>query len=74
FMMLAGNVACAWLMGRAALAAQRYIDAGSNDRFYRHKIDTARFFIERILPRSEAQLLMVKAGSASVMGIDADVF
>ncbi|MDH3219066.1 MAG: acyl-CoA dehydrogenase C-terminal domain-containing protein [Gammaproteobacteria bacterium] len=74
FMMLAGNVVCAWLMGRAALAAQRYIDAGSNDRFYRHKIDTARFFVERILPRSEAQLLMVKAGSASVMAIDADVF
>ena len=74
YMMLAGNVVCAWLMAKAALAAQRHIDAGSSDDFYPHKISTARFFAERILPRAEAQLHMVKAGSASVMAIEADVF
>ncbi|MCP4392230.1 MAG: acyl-CoA dehydrogenase, partial [Gammaproteobacteria bacterium] len=74
YMMLAGNVACAWLMGKAALAAQRHIDAGSSDPFYPHKIKTALFFARHILPRSAGQLQMVKAGSASVMAIDADVF
>ena len=74
YMMMAGNVVCAWLMAKAALAAQGHIDAGSSDDFYLHKISTARFFAERILPRSEAQLQMVRAGSASVMAIDADVF
>jgi hypothetical protein len=74
YMMLAGNVACAWLMGKAALAAQKHIDAGSSDLFYSHKISTACFFAEHILPRSEAQLLMVKSGSASVMAIEPDVF
>ncbi len=74
YMMLAGNVACAWLMGKAALAAQRHIDAGSSDPFYPHKIKTALFFARHILPRSASQLQMVKAGSASVMAIDADVF
>jgi len=74
YMMLAGNVACAWLMGQAALVAQEHIDNGSNDLFYPHKIKTARFFAEHILPRSEGQLLMVKSGSASVMSIDPDVF
>lgn len=74
YMMLAGNVVCAWLMGRAALAAQKHIDAGSSDHFYPHKIKTALFFAERILPRSEAQAVMVKSGSASVMAIDADIF
>ena len=74
YMMLAGNVACAWLMAQAALAAQKHIDAGSNDNFYRHKISTARFFAERILPRSEALRQMVRAGSASTMAIGADVF
>ena len=74
YMMLAGNVACAWLMGQAALAAQKHIDNGSNDLYYPHKIKTARFFAEHILPRSEGQLLMVKSGSASVMSIDPDGF
>ncbi len=74
YMMLAGNVVCAWLMGQAALAAQKHIDAGSSDLFYQHKIKTALFFAEHILPRSAGQLQMVKAGSASVMAIDADVF
>ncbi len=74
YMMLAGNVACAWLMVKAALAAQRHIDAGSSDLFYSNKIKTALFFARHILPRSTGQLQMVKAGSASVMAIDADVF
>ena len=74
YMMLAGNVVCAWLMGRAALAARKHIDAGSSDHFFPHKIKTALFFAERILPRSEAQAVMIKSGSASVMAIDADIF
>ncbi len=74
YMMLAGNVACAWLMAKAALAARKQIEAGSSDDFYRHKIAVARFFAERILPRSQAQRQMVEAGSASTMAIDADVF
>jgi len=74
YMMLAGNVVCAWLMAKAALAAQKHIDAGSSDDFYPHKIATARFFAERILPRAEAQLHMVEAGSGGVMAIEADVF
>ncbi len=74
YMMLAGNVVCAWLMGKSAMAAQKHIDAGSSDDFYAHKIKTAVYFAEHILPRSEAQAVMVKSGSASIMSIDADRF
>ena len=74
YMMLAGNVVCAWLMGKSAMAAQRHIDAGSSDDFYAHKIMTAVYFAEHILPRSEAQAVMVKSGSTSIMAIDADRF
>ena len=74
YLMLAGNVVCAWLMGQSAIAAARHIESGSKDHFYQHKIDTAIFFAEHILPRAEAQLLMVKSGSSSVMAIDADLF
>jgi alkylation response protein AidB-like acyl-CoA dehydrogenase len=74
YMMLAGNVLCAWLMGRSAIAAQKQSAAGSSDPFYVHKIRTAIFFVEHVLPRAQAQALMVKAGSASIMSIDADDF
>lgn len=72
YLMLAGYVVAGWLMGRAACAAQRHIDAGSGDGFYPRKIKTALFFAERILPRSQALALMVEAGSGSVMAIGAD--
>ncbi len=74
YMMLTGNVVCAWLLAKSALIAQKHVDAGSDDEFFRHKIATARFFAERILPRSEALRAMVESGSASVMAIDADSF
>ncbi len=74
YMLLAGYVVAAWLMARAAIAAQRHIDDGSSDTFYAHKIKTALFFAERILPRSEAHRIMLRAGSASAMAIDADAF
>ncbi|MBT8436935.1 MAG: acyl-CoA dehydrogenase, partial [Gammaproteobacteria bacterium] len=74
YLMLVGNVACAWLMGISAMVAQGHIENGSSDHFYSDKINTALFFAEHILPRSEAQALMVKAGSASVMAVDVDNF
>jgi len=72
--MLAGNVVCAWLMGRSAIASQKHIDAGSSDSFYPRKISTAVYFAEHVLPRAQAQALMVQAGSASIMAIDVDDF
>ena len=72
YMMLAGFVTGAWLMGRSALAANRHLQAGSNDEFYRSKISTAIYFAERILPRSQSLASMIAAGSASTMAIDAD--
>jgi len=74
YLMLAGNVVCAWLMGRSAVAAQKYVEAGSSDAYYRHKVSSAVYFAEHVLPRAQAQALMVKAGSASIMAIDADEF
>ena len=74
YLMLAGYVVGAWLMGRAALAAQRHIDAGSKDGFYTRKIAAAVYFAERILPRSEALATSVCAGSQSTMALAPDEF
>ena len=72
YLMLAGYVLAGWLMGRAALAAQRHLDNGSSDGFYPRKIKTAVYFGERILPRSRALAVMVGAGSGSTMAIGAE--
>lgn len=74
YMMMAGHVVCAWLMARAALAAQARIDAGASDDYYRKKINTAIFFAEHILPRSEGLATMIRAGKASIMSIGAEDF
>ncbi len=74
YLMLAGYVVAGWLMGCAALAAQRQIGAGSEDGFYPRKIKSAVYFAERILPRSLSLATMISAGSASTMAIGADEF
>ena len=74
YLMLAGYVVCGWLMARSAVAAQKHIDNGSSDVFYHNKIKTAVFYAEHLLPRCQGLLSTVKAGSSSVMSIDADAF
>ena len=74
YMLQAGYVVAGWLLARSARAAQRRLDDGSDDSFYAHQVKTALFFAERILPRAEAHRMMLKAGSQSVMAIDADAF
>jgi len=74
YLMLVGNVVCGWLMAKSAVAAQRHLQAGADDHFYRNKISTATFFAEHILPRSEGLRRTILAGSGSVMGIAVDSF
>jgi alkylation response protein AidB-like acyl-CoA dehydrogenase len=74
-MMLAGFVAGGEQMARAALVAQRRLDEGaSNPAFYRAKLVTARFYAEHLLGRSQACLASIKAGSGSILGLDAEQF
>ncbi|MFV2032585.1 MAG: acyl-CoA dehydrogenase [Gammaproteobacteria bacterium] len=74
YLMLMGYVVTGWLMAKSAIAAKRIIDQGSDDIFYPNKINTAAFFCEHILPRSEGLKATIMAGSASTMGIDIDSF
>ncbi|MCZ6724191.1 MAG: acyl-CoA dehydrogenase [Gammaproteobacteria bacterium] len=74
YLMLVGNVVGGWLMAKSAIAARRQLAAGADDDFYRNKINTAIYFAEHILPRSEAQRHTIQAGSSSVMSIAVDSF
>ncbi len=74
YLMMMGYVVAGWLMAKSAIAAKRLIDQGSDDVFYRNKINTATFFCEHILPRSEGLQSTVQSGSASTMSIAVDAF
>ncbi|MGZ8321203.1 MAG: acyl-CoA dehydrogenase, partial [Telluria sp.] len=75
YLKLAGIVLGGWQMARAALAAQRKLDAGEGDaKFYKAKIATARFFADHMLSQSGGLRIAIVEGSAGVLALDADQF
>ncbi|TNE76408.1 MAG: acyl-CoA dehydrogenase [Gammaproteobacteria bacterium] len=74
-MMLMGTTVAGALMAQSAIAASALNEAGQGNTAFNHaKITTARFFAEHIMPRNQAYLAAVLAGSASVMELDIDAF
>ena len=72
---MAGIVLCGWQMARAALIAQRKLDAGEGDaRFYQAKIGTARFFADHLLSQAAGYRAAIVGGSAGVMALAEDQF
>ncbi|MDB5908488.1 MAG: acyl-CoA dehydrogenase [Massilia sp.] len=75
YLKLAGIVLGGWQMGRAALAAQRKLDAGGGDAaFYKAKIATARFFADHILSQACGLRTAIVEGSAGVLALVEDQF
>ena len=68
-------VAMAYMWARMVDAAFRGL-AKNPDRseFYESKIETARFFFERMLPETESRFRMVMAGAKSLMSLKASGF
>lgn len=66
-----GYTAYAYMWARMAQAAQPQQDA---EVFYRSKINTARFYFQRILPRITSLTEIVKAGSKSLYLLAEDEF
>jgi len=57
-----------WVLMLAAALPKR--DTG----FYAHKFAVADFFFQRMLPEADARAAMVRAGSSSLMALDAAAF
>jgi len=76
YMHLFGLVALGYMWCRMAEAAGRTLAAGADGRAARlnAKLVTGRFFMERLLPETGAQLARLKAGAASTMELPADAF
>src|SRR5438105_1145834 len=74
YLKLWGIVAGGWQMARAALAAQRKLDAGEGDAaFLRGKIRTARFYADFFLSQASGLKHAVTAGAEGMMQVDAEV-
>ena len=81
FLMFAGYALLAESWLRQAKASLRLLDAGTSDGgsagadpFLTGKLATARFYFERLLPRTSTLAATIRAGGASLMQIDAECF
>jgi acyl-CoA dehydrogenase len=76
YMHLFGLVALGYMWCRMAEAAAHKLAAGADGSAARlnAKLITGRFFVERLLPETAAQLARIKAGAASTMDLPADAF
>ncbi len=74
YLNLFGLTALAYMWAQMAKAAQAQIDAGSDDPFYATKLQTGRYFVERILPDAGAHLTKLKTGADVLMQMPVEAF
>ena len=75
YLMYSGYVTLAYLFARAAKQARAALAEGSGEAaFYRAKLDTARFFYQRLVPRTRAHKAAIEAGAEPLMAIGAEDF
>ena len=68
YLMYAGYIALGYFWAKAAKVAQAALDQGASDAdFYRSKLKTARFYFQRVLPRTESLHTTIKSGAANLM-------
>lgn len=69
-----GLTALAYMWAQMAKAAQAKIAAGDADPYYAAKLQTGRYFVERILPDAAAHLVKMKTGAEVLMQMPAEAF
>ncbi len=75
YLKLAGIVFGGWQMARAALVAERKLEAKEGDAgFYQAKLGTARFFADHYLSQAGAFRSAIVEGSAGVMALAVEQF
>jgi len=75
YLMYSGYVTLAYFWALAAAKSQQTLAAGTSDEaFYKAKLSTARFYYQRILPRTQTCVATIKSGVNNLMELDVDDF
>lgn len=74
FLMYSGYIIFGYLWAKMASVAQQKIAEGSDDPMYTAKIKTARFYFQRILPRTMTHRAAMLSGAANMMDMAEDEF
>ncbi|WP_377295016.1 acyl-CoA dehydrogenase C-terminal domain-containing protein [Rhizobium sp. SG2393] len=76
YMHLFGLVVVGYMWAKMAKAAEDALAAGAGDReaFYRNKLVTAKFFMERLMPETTLRKARIEAGSDTMMELAAEAF
>ncbi|RQO34865.1 acyl-CoA dehydrogenase [Herminiimonas sp. KBW02] len=72
YLRVAGHLVYAYFFAQMAKIALAKQDDG--DPFYKSKLATARFYFARLLPETAMLIRQARAGSASLMALDAELF
>lgn len=73
YLMYSGYIVTSWMWARMASVA--LVNGKSNyTAFYRLKVETARFYFQKILPRAQMHKLQIENGCSSVMDSTMDDF
>ena len=71
YLRLFGLAATGWMWVRMASVSQRALAQGTGDRArYEAKLQTARFYVARLLPQVHALAAQIESGVAPVMALD----
>lgn len=74
YLMYSGYVILAYFWARAAEVAQQQLMQSTEKAFYESKIKTARFYYQRLLPRTETLMATIKSGAHNLMDFELDEF
>lgn len=72
YLRVAGHLVYAYFFAQMAKIALAKRD--DSDPFYKSKLATARFYFARLLPETAMLIRQARAGSASLMALDAELF
>lgn len=71
YLMYAGYISLAFMWARMASIA---LDGDADDAFLKAKVQTATFYYQRLLPRTEAHKIAMLNGAESLMAMSEDAF
>ncbi|PVY70723.1 hypothetical protein C8D92_10879 [Tamilnaduibacter salinus] len=75
YLMYSGYAVFAYLWARMAkVALDKMAEGTEEEAFYNAKVETARFYFKRLLPRSRGHVAMLEAGADSLMALPEDQF